>query len=237
MGAVLAAGPCAVLSHRSAGRCWGLLRQGPGRPEVTRPKSHRTRDGIVAHQGKIPSDELETVRGIPVTSVSRTLFDLAGLLGPQQLEQALNEAEVRGLTSSVAVPELLRRHPHRRGAADLRLALEGGFSGVTRSELERRFAELIAEHGLPKPRRNAQVAIRGRFFEVDCVWDGERAIVELDGHAAHGTRRAFEADRRRDRMLLSEGWRPMRVTWRQLRDEPQAVIDDLKHLLGITSYP
>jgi very-short-patch-repair endonuclease len=79
--------------------------------------------------------------------------------------------------------------------------------------------------------------VRGRFYELDCVWERERAIVELDGHAVHGTHRAFEADRERDRILLAEGWRPMRVTWRQLRDEPEAVIGDLQRLLGHTSYP
>lgn len=169
--------------------------------------------------------------GIPVTSVSRTLFDLATVLSERQLEQALNEAEVRQLTSRLSVPDLLRRHPGRRGAATLRAVLDKGAYGITRLELERRFAAVIDAHCLPRPRRNAHVALRGRFFEVDCLWQRQRVIVELDGRAAHDTRRAFDSDRERDRILLAEGWFPMRVTWRQLQDEPETVVSDLRRLL------
>jgi hypothetical protein len=180
----------------------------------------------------MPSDEVEVLGGIPVTSVSRTLFDLATVLSRGQLEQALNEAEVRQLTSRVSVPDLLRRHPRRRGAAALRAVLDEGPLGITRLELERRFAALVATHSLPRPRRNAHIAVRGRFYEVDCLWQSQRVVVELDGRAVHGTRRAFETDRERDRILLAEGWLPMRVTWRQLQDEPETIVGDLRHLLG-----
>jgi very-short-patch-repair endonuclease len=71
----------------------------------------------------------------------------------------------------------------------------------------------------------------GRFFEADCLWAEERIIVELDGRAVHGTRRAFEQDRERDRLLQSDGWRVVRVTWRQLRDDVPAVVSDLRRLL------
>jgi hypothetical protein len=237
MAAVLACGPGAALSHRSAGQLWGLVARHGSVPEVTRARGFRGRPGIRAHRSKLPPDELEVVDGIPVTSVSRTLLDLSAVLSPSQLDGALNEAEVRRLTSVLSLPDLLRRYPGRRGAAGLRAALEDGAAGVTRSELERRFAALLATSGLPAPRRNGRIAVRGRFYELDCVWERERAIVELDGRAVHGTHRAFEADRERDRILLAEGWRPMRVTWRQLRDEPEAIIGDLKRLLGNTSYP
>ena len=170
--------------------------------------------------------------GIPVTSVSRTLFDLAAVLRHSQLEQALNEAEVRQLTSRLSVPELMRRHPGRRGAAVLRAVLDEGTYGITRLELERRFAALIDTHRLPRPRHNAPVAVRGRFYEVDCLWPAQRVVVELDGRAVHGTKRAFEADRERDRILLAEGWRPMRVTWRQLQQEPERIVSDLRRLLA-----
>lgn len=232
MAAVLACGPDAALSHRSAAQLWGLVPRHGSVPEVTRARGFRGRPGIRAHRSKLPPDELEVVDGIPVTSVSRTLLDLSSVLGPSQLDEALNEAEVRQLTSVLSLPDLLRRYPGRRGSDVLRAVLADGGAGVTRTELERRFAALIATSGLPKPRRNAPIAVRGRFYELDCVWERERAIVELDGRAVHGTRRAFEADRERDRILLAEGWRPMRVTWRQLRDEPGAVVNDLRKLLG-----
>jgi predicted transcriptional regulator of viral defense system len=232
MAAVLAAGSDAVLSHRSAGQHWGLLARTRSWPEVTRPRSFRQRDGIVFHRSRLPPDESEVLDGIPVTSVSRTLFDLAAVLSAQQLEQALNEAEVRQLTSRLSVPDLLRRHPGRRGAAALRAVLDEGVGGITRLELERRFSSLIDTHCLPRPRRNAHVAVRGRFYEVDCLWQSQRVVVELDGRAVHGTRRAFETDRERDRILLTEGWLPMRVTWRQLRDEPEAIARDLRGMLA-----
>src|SRR3977135_996279 len=93
--------------------------------------------------------------------------------------------------------------------------------------MERRFLAVLARTNLPRPRLNAHVSVRGRFFEVDCLWAEQRLIVELDGRESHGTDLAFEKDRERDRLLLVEGWRVTRVTWRQLRDEPPAVIADL----------
>jgi hypothetical protein len=232
MAAVLAYGPKTVLSHRSAGQLWGLLPRTGSVPEVTRRVASRPRKGLVAHRSQLPADEVEVVGRIPVTSVSRTLLDLAAILSRGRLEQALNETEVRQLTSRLSVPDLLRRHAGRRGSSTLRAALEDGGGGITRLELERRFAVLVDSHGLPRPLRNADVAVRGHFFEVDCLWPRQRLVVELDGHAVHGTRRAFENDRERDRLLLAEGWRSIRVTWRQLRDEPRAIVSDLRGLLA-----
>lgn len=103
--------------------------------------------------------------------------------------------------------------------------------GVTRSKLERRFQAVLAETDLPRPRLNAPVSVNGRFFEVDCLWPERRLIVELDGRESHGTDLAFEKDRERDRLLLVEGWRVTRVTWRQLRDDAPAVVADLRRLL------
>jgi very-short-patch-repair endonuclease len=115
----------------------------------------------------------------------------------------------------------------------LRAILDGDErgSGVTRNDFEEDFAGLVEEHGLPRPRFNADVAVAGRFFEVDCAWGEAKLVVELDGRAAHGTRKAFEEDRERDRLLLAEGWRVVRVTWRQLRDQRGAIAADLSRLL------
>jgi hypothetical protein len=233
MAAVLAAGPRAALSHRSAGQLWGIVPRGRGVPEVTRPSAPRARPGVRAHRSPLPPDEIEEVKGIPVTSVSRTLLDLGAVLSRRRLEIALNEAEVRRLTSRISLPELLRRYPRRHGSALLRSLLgEAAESrGITKRELEARFAAFVEAHDLPRPRRNADIAVRGRFFNVDCLWAEQRLIVELDGRAVHGTRRAFEEDRERDRVLSVEGWRVVRVTWRQLRDEPASVATDLRSLL------
>jgi predicted transcriptional regulator of viral defense system len=232
--AVLAAGPGAALSHRSAAGLWGLLPRWRVAPEVTRPRRFRPAAGVIAHRSVLLDDEVEKVDEISVTSVSRTLFDLSAVLPRRQLERAMNEAEVLRLTSRVSVQALLDRYPRRRGSAALRHLLdEDAVSlGVTKRELEARFAAVLDAHGVPAPRRNADVAVRGRFFNVDCLWRRERVAVELDGREVHGTHRAFENDRQRDRLLVVDGWRVMRVTWAQLRDEPEAVIEDLKQLLA-----
>jgi Protein of unknown function (DUF559) len=233
MAAVLAAAG-AVLSHRSAGQLWGVLPRTAARPEVTRPGHFRRRSEILAHRSLLPVDEVDETNGIPVTAVSRTLLDLGAVLPAQRLEQALNQAEVLRLTSRLSLPELLDRYPCRRGTAALRRLLDEGraASGVTRRELEARFAAFVEAHDLPRPRRNAALAVSGRIFEVDCLWRAQRLIAELDGRAVHGTRLAFEADRERDRLLLVEGWRVMRITWAQLRDDQASIASDLRRLLA-----
>jgi very-short-patch-repair endonuclease len=149
------------------------------------------------------------------------------------MERALNEAEVRRLIDKLSVPDLLERYPRRRGSAALRALFRdrAAVRGITRKELERRFQTVLDGTDLPLPRRNAQISVRGRFFEADCLWAKQRLIVELDGRESHGTDLAFEKDRERDRLLLVEGWRVTRITWRQLRDDAPAVIADLRMLL------
>jgi very-short-patch-repair endonuclease len=239
MAAVLACGPGAVLSHGSAARLWGILASGTSAAGVTAPRELRARVGISAHMSVLEGDEVEAVEGIPVTSVSRTLLDIAGDLDAARLERALHEAEVRRLTSKLSLPMLLRRHPGRRGVGALRALLDGrsalGASGFTRNDLEAELAELIRAAELPRPRLNADLAVRGRFFNVDCLWPRARLVVEFDGRRTHGTARAFETDRERDRLLLTEGWRVIRVTERQLRHEPERILSDLRELLAAST--
>lgn len=237
MAAVLAVGPGAVLSHRSAAALWGLLPVYAIEPEVTCPRRVRPGPGLHVHESSWVPDEASVVDAIPVTSISRTLLDLAACVNERQLEQAFNEVEVRGLTDRRSVPELLARHPRRAGANAIKamFATEARFRGVTRKELERRFATLLASTDLPLPRRNASIVVTGRHFEADCLWVEQQLIVELDGRATHGTTRAFERDRERDRLLVAEGWRVMRVTWRQLHRTPGAVLADLRRALRVSS--
>ena len=167
--------------------------------------------------------------GVPVTSPFRTIFDLAAELKMRELERAFHEAEAREVTDRVSLPMLLERYPGRRGSKNLRALLETPEPvGITRNDFEEAFVALVDRHGLPRPRMNADLAIRGRFFEVDALWQRERVAVELDSRGIHGTRKKFESDRQRDRILVAEGWRTMRVTWRQLQEEPRAIAGDLK---------
>jgi very-short-patch-repair endonuclease len=238
MGAVLALGPGAVLSHRSAGQLWKLVPRTAILPEVTRPTALRPRPGIVGRQARLPADEVQEVRRIPVTSVARTQFDLAGMLPKRKLERAMHEAEVRQLTDRLSLPDLLARYPRRRGAANLRALLAAKtLPGITQTDLEERFVEFLDAHDLPRPRLNATLPIRGRLLRPDCMWPEQKLIAELDGRQVHRTERAFESDRQRDRILLVEGWRSTRVTWRQLHDEPAAIAADLRQLLRDSGDP
>jgi very-short-patch-repair endonuclease len=176
--------------------------------------------------------------GIPVTSPFRTIFDLAAIAEVRELERAFHEAEVREVTDRVSLPMLLERYPGRRGAKNLRALLEARQpAGITRNDFEEAFVTLMDRYGLRRPRMNAPLAIRGRFFEVDALWERERVAVELDSRGIHGTRKKFESDRQRNRILLAEGWRTMRITWRQLQDEPDAIVEDLELALGQGHHP
>jgi hypothetical protein len=183
-------------------------------------------------------DEWLTEDGIPVSSVFRTIFDLAAVVDLRTLERALHEAEVRELRDRVSLPMLLERYPGRRGARKLRAVLGSGEPvAFTRNEFEEAFLALVDAYGLPRPRMNADLALRGRFFEIDALWERERVAVELDSRSVHGTKKRFESDRQRDRTLVAEGWRTMRVTWRQLQEEPAEVVEDLKLALGQGRHP
>ncbi|MEJ7717258.1 MAG: DUF559 domain-containing protein [Thermoleophilaceae bacterium] len=190
------------------------------------------------HRAALQEDELTERRGIPVTTASRTLLDLAAVLERHRLERALREAELRRLADATSLERLLRCHPRRRGTGTLRSVLASGRigDGVTRSELEERFLAFVDRAALPRPKVNAHVEIAGRLIECDCVWRPHRLIVELDGHAAHGRRSAFEADRARDRSINAAGWRVVRVTWRQLNSEATSLAADLRRLLAHAGY-
>jgi very-short-patch-repair endonuclease len=237
MAATLAFGPDAVLSHRSAGQFWGLVPRSRIRPEVTRPRHAAGRPHLVVHQGALAGDEVVRARGIPVTSVPRTMLDLAGELEEREVERAWNEMEVRGYTDSLSMPDLLRRYPGRKGSPVLaRLANPEALPvGITRNDFEEAFLALIDRHGLPRPRMNAHLALRGRFYEIDCLWERERVAIELDGGAVHVTKKAFHDNRERDRILTAEGYTATRITWDHLHRTPTEVADDLRLIL--TPYP
>jgi very-short-patch-repair endonuclease len=227
MAALLACGPGAVLSHRPGGAHWSIVRDA-GPCEVTVPKARRSRAGIRVHEAHLPTDEVTVHEGIPITTVTRTLFDLAAVLPQRELERALNEAEVLRLWDELSLGQLLHRYPRHRGNRAIRAVLHQRRAGatVTKSELEEMFLRLLDAAGIPRPEIN--VLVEG--FEVDAVWRDARLVVELDGRDTHGTAAAFERDRERDRVLQVAGWRPIRITYRQLRDTPVAVMADLHRL-------
>ena len=235
LSAVLAAGPGAVLSHLSAAALWGVIAPRARHPDVTTARRLR-RPGIHFHCSLLPGDEVTTHEGIPVTTVSRTLFDLAGMVSVHQLRKAVHEAEIRRLWDSLSLATLLERHPRRPGAAALRDVIGSPDAGITRGIFEERFLDFLGANRFSRPATNVTFYLDGRVIEADCVWWEARVIVELDDHTTHGTRFAYERDRARDRALVAAGWRVIRITWRQLRDEPEAVLRDLRAALASLTF-
>jgi hypothetical protein len=157
MAAVLACGPGAVLSHRPAGALWRLITWG-GWAEVTTPRRRVSRRGLQVRHGRITEDERCVHDGIPVTTVARTLLDLASVLDRERLHQAVSRAEARELTDLVPLPTLLTRHRGRRGVARLREIVADRRLGldITRSELEIDFQNFLRQRGLPRPELNGR---------------------------------------------------------------------------------
>jgi hypothetical protein len=230
MAAVLAGGAGAVLSHGTAASHWGIRSSGGSWIDVATPRAQRPRRGIRFHRTSLPKDEVTVNDGIPTTTVPRTLFDLAAILDPRQLERAINEAEVLRLWDELSLDDLLHRHPRRPGTRNVRAALRQRRAGacLTKSDLEELFLNFADRAGLPRPETN--VFIEGR--EVDCVWREQRLIIEVDGWETHRTRAAFERDREKSRVLQAAGWHCVPVTFLQLRDAPLEVARDVRRLFA-----
>jgi hypothetical protein len=184
MAAVLACGPNAVLSHRSAAALWGFCDAG-ARVDVSAPtRAGRSRTGIDVHRaGTLGPGEVTVRERIPCTSAARTLLDLAAVLDRRPLERALDRAEELGVFDLDALHELLRRHPRRRGRRVLASVL-ADYDGptTTRSDSEELMLALVTRAGLPRPRVNAWIALdRNRGYEADFLWPDFRLIVEVDG--------------------------------------------------------
>jgi Transcriptional regulator, AbiEi antitoxin/Protein of unknown function (DUF559) len=228
MAAVLACGDGALLSHRSAASLWGLMR--PSRVVDVTAASGRRRPGIAVHECGIFEEDRSLLAGIPVTSLARTIFDLAEVVDEDQLRRLSEEADRLGL---LCVPELeavCARCPGRRALRPIRRLIEDvHMPETTRSPLEDRVLDLCRKYELPAPATN--VIVLGH--EVDAFWPREKLIVEADSVAFHSHRAAFESDRARDAARQVEGYRVIRLTHRRLEREPSRVADELRRLLDM----
>ena len=205
------------------------------RIDVTVPHRSRSNDLIRRHISQVPEDERTVEEGIPVTTVPRTIFDLAAAEPVDVVENLLRGMERLELRDRLPLRDLLERYPRRRGVRRVRTALERLEEeppGPKASPLEERFAPFLRKHRLPLPRFNDWIFLGNRSFKVDCHWPGSGRIVELDGWESHGTRSAFRDDRARDRRLRAAGYSVAHITWNQLDDEPVAVAADLRVLLS-----
>ena len=234
--AALLAHPEAVLSHQAAAAVWNL-RRSLGRPHLTVPgRRGLNRPGLVVHAVRALDARDVTNRGnFRVTTVARTLLDLAETLQPTDLHRAFEAAEAEGVLDVRAIHDLMDRSPGRHGLRSLRALLEQTRAPepAARSELERIFLDLCHENGIPRPLVNGRV----EGHEVDMCWPEAKLIVELDGHKFHSTRTAFERDRARDTTLQLAGYRVVRVTHHRLSSEPEEVATGVRILLGASHMP
>ncbi len=226
LSAVRACGEVALLSGRPAGHLLGLLKGSQPGPEVTTSTERRI-EGIRTRRSRnIDRRDATVLRGIPVTTVARTLVDLAAVLPVDELARACHEAGVLYRTTPAQVEAVLARRPNSPGAARLRRVLRGEVH-VTLSELERRFLALLGDTGLVLPQTNRRAGER----RVDCRWPEQRLIVELDSYRYHQSRRAWEQDRRREREARARGDEFRRYTYGDVFEDPRLMLQELRQLL------
>jgi hypothetical protein len=182
------------LSGRAAGHLFGAIKGPAPPPEVTAPTERRVKGVKTRRSRGLGPGDATTWRGIPVTTLPRTLVDLAAVLDLDDLARACHEAGVRHATTPAQVAAVLARRQKSPGAAKLRRVLRGD-APVTLSRLEKRFLALLREAGLALPRTNRPAGGR----RVDCRWPELRPTVELDSYRYHHSRHAWEQDRRRER--------------------------------------
>ncbi len=226
LAAVRACGDGALLSGRATGHLFGVLRGSAPVPEVTTPTERRV-PGVRTHRSRhIDSRDATILLGIPVTTLARTLVDLAAVLGPDDLARAVHEAAVKYGTTPRQVEAVLERRPYSPGAAALRAVLRGE-TRVTLSKLERAFLSLLEGDGLVLPRTNLRVGAR----RVDCHWREQRLTVELDSYRYHHSRHAWEQDRRREREARARAYEFRRYTYGDVLERPGLMLDELRALL------
>jgi very-short-patch-repair endonuclease len=238
MAAVLACGAGSVLSYWSASGSWELrARPETGAVDVSVTGGHAGRlPGIRVHRTRtLGPDDVTVHLGVPVTTVVRTLYDLARVASDDEMEQMVAEAYARRLTDCAAVLAAGGRYRGRPGTARL-MSLAGSDVARTRSEAEARFLRLVRRADLPGPRVNVWVS----GHQVDFFWRRECIVVEVDGYRYHSSVRAYERDRQRDGTLAAAGIRVIRVTWRQIVREHEALLVWLTRALsgcGSTAEP
>jgi very-short-patch-repair endonuclease len=221
LAAVLACGPGAVLSHRSAAAHWGLLHTEQARIDVTAPRSRRGAPPLRLHWSRcLDARDTTNHEGVPTTSVSRTLLDLAATTRPDRLERALAQAQRLQLYDHTAILDVIQRANGHRGTALLARATAHE-PKLTRSEAEARFLQLVRETRLSEPLTNFILAAPDHpRLEVDFYWPTHHLIAEIDGWQTHRTRAAFRSDRRRDAALIAIGCRVLRFSYDDIVDEP-----------------
>jgi very-short-patch-repair endonuclease len=230
LAAVLACGEGAVLSGMPAAWTYRLVKGAPPAPEVTSVKHRRLAGATTRRARRLDPRDVTVHRAIPITTVPRTLVDLAAGLDLDALARACHEAQVLYSVKAAAVDAVLARRRPPPGAANLREIFHGE-ARVTLSRLEREFLAVLREAGLPPPQTNRSVG--GRY--VDCRWPELRLTVELDSYRYHHTRHAWEQDRRRDREARARGDEFRRFTYSDVVEDRRLMLAELRQLLSAAS--
>jgi hypothetical protein len=225
--AVLACGPHAALSHRSALTLWSMDRSWRTPLEVTIRSGDRRPPGIVVHRCRtVARNDVRTQLGIRATTPARTLLDCAPALTAHELARKVNDARRAGLLTPAAIDDILARNPTHPGARAL--AGVDREHAPTRSGWEDDFPGFCAHYGLPAPIPNAPL----NGYEVDALFPEHRLIVELDGWDFHRSRQAFERDRERDAHALANRHVTIRITKERLRVDPDREAARLRAILA-----
>jgi hypothetical protein len=225
--AVLACGEGALLRGQAAGYLWGLIKGTAPPPEVTTPKDRKVH-GVRTKRARHGQIERTKWRGIPITTVPRTLVDLASLLPLSELARACHEAGVLHRTTPRQVEAVLENAPTAPGARNLREVMAGEVH-VTLSALERKFLERLDQANLPRPVTNKAAGTK----RVDCRWPNHELTVELDSYRFHNSRHAWEQDRRREREARARGDEFRRYTHDDVFEAPVQMLRELRALLRV----
>jgi hypothetical protein len=237
MAAVLACGPGAVLSHRSAAALHDLRQWDGTKIEVTVPgRTRRTHPGLLVHRSTtLTAKDATVVKNIPCTTIARTQLDMAEVVPRRVVERILDQADAMQVFDLLALQDQLARNPTRPGATILRSVLDEHYVGstLTDSKFEEDMLAGLREAGVPRPQVQQWLLLDdgGPAIRADFLWRPERLVVETDGRWVHGTWQARERDPDRDQRLTIARWRPIRVTRRQFQRRPGTVITRITRLL------
>jgi very-short-patch-repair endonuclease/predicted transcriptional regulator of viral defense system len=240
--AVRACGRGALASNRAAAFLLELLHGLPARVDVTVSRTGaRSRPGIRVHTSRtLAARDVAIADGVRCTSVARTLVDLGDHEPSRRVEQAFERAQILRVFDLAAIQDVLARVGPCRGARIARALLRlHAPPGLTDTEIEELFLALVRDAGLSSPETQRWIVLDdgGPPVRADFMWPRHGLVVETDGGAAHGTRKAFEDDRRRDQRLAAAGYTAIRFTWRQLVDEPARVVAVVGSLLARLARP
>lgn len=227
------AGGGTAASHRSAAHLWRFDGYDDSILEISGPRRLRSSKVISHVTIPIPIEDMRQVEGIPVTSPERTLVELAAVEGPDRLEDALDTALRRRLTTVRRMQLRVRAEGGRKGIGKLRklLAERDGEGRPSESRFETRLHRVLDDHGLP-PTRQFTIWNGGDFVaRVDFCFVEAKLIVEADGYQWHSSRRAWQRDRERRNELTEMGWRVIQLTWDDVTRHAARTVERLRALL------